>query len=431
LQNLWLLILGLIYFLLVLIAQIYYIAASIRRKDVISDSFLRSLPEEPFVSIIVPTYNEENNIVTCLKSLQALNYSNFEIILSDGGSQDRTVELAKPYADQIIIENEVPEGWIGKNRGCHLGYQKAKGNILLFTDADTEHTPDSLRITVSMLLKKKAGLLSLLPYQKVEKWWESIVPINFFISHLVSGGIDKVNNPKKRFSFVAVGLYMMWTREAYNFIGGHKRLKASIIEDYAFARLVKKDLQALYYMDGNKLVFARMYPDSIKHCWTGFKKCVYAGAKLTPPRRITATLVFIFYGLLSPVAITLSAVYWTSWIPLVLTIIAHILLLITFYVYWRNKGKHYWIIYVFFPLMMLMFLITILASALELTVRKTTEWKGRIYRPDLRAGLNNHKENDQVMADDSEKKLTQSKIKDLDSTKHTTQKIMKKREKPA
>ena len=205
-QNIWLLILGLIYFLLVLIAQIYYIAASIRRKDVISDSFIRSLPEEPFVSIIVPTYNEENNIVTCLKSLRALNYSNFEIILSDGGSQDRTVELAKPYADQILIENEVPEGWIGKNRGCHLGFAKAKGDILLFTDADTEHTPDSLRITVSMLLEKKAGLLSLLPYQKVEKWWESIVPINFFISHLVSGGIDKVYQGNK-------GILQVWKAE--------------------------------------------------------------------------------------------------------------------------------------------------------------------------------------------------------------------------
>lgn len=420
-----------IYLALVIIALLYYISASIQKKDIISDSFLKSLPKEPFVSIIVPTFNEENNIVKCLKSLRAQNYSSFEIILSDGGSQDRTVELAKPFADQIVIENKVPEGWIGKNRGCHLGYKKANGEILLFTDADTEHKPDALRITVSMLLEKKAGLLSLNPYHNVVKWWESIVPINFFISRLVSGGIARVNNPKKRYSFVAVGIYMMWTRDAYEKIGGHERLKNSIIEDYAFARLVKKDLQALYYMEGNRLVYASMYPESIRHCWTGFKKCLYAGVKLTPPRRMIASLTFIFWGLLTPVAITLSAVYWTGYLPLILTIISHLLLLVLFAIYLRNKGRHHWIIYVFFPIMMLMFLITLLSSAIELVFRKTTTWKGRIYKPDLRAGLNNHKESDQVMADDSEKELIHSKIKDSDTTKHTTQKIMKKQEKPA
>ncbi|MBK5112213.1 MAG: glycosyltransferase [Candidatus Heimdallarchaeota archaeon] len=419
-QYLWLLILGIIYALLVVIALIYYISASVQKKDIISDSYLRSLPEEPFVSIIVPTYNEENNIVKCLKSLREQNYSNFEIILSDGGSQDRTVELAKPYADQIIIEKKVPEGWIGKNRGCHLGFTKAKGDILLFTDADTEHTPDSLRITVSMLLEKKVGLLSLLPYQNVKKWWESIVPINFFVSRLVSGGIARVNNPKKRYSFVAVGLYMMWTRKAYNQIGGHERLKNSIIEDYAFARLVKKNLQALYYMEGNKLVYASMYPDSVKHCWTGFKKCLYAGTKLTPPRRMIASLTFIFYGLLSPVAITLSAVYWVSYIPLVLTILAHLLLLVVFWTYWRGKGKHLWIIYVFFPIMMLMFLVTLLSSAIELALRKTTEWKGRIYKPNLQAGLNNNEEKSLDINAEDEKDSSKTKVKRIDTSKQTT-----------
>ncbi|MHA1171574.1 MAG: glycosyltransferase family 2 protein, partial [Candidatus Heimdallarchaeota archaeon] len=96
-QNLWLFILGMIYLALVIIALLYYISASIQKKDIISDSFLKYLPKEPFVSIIVPTFNEENNIVKCLKSLRAQNYSSFEIILSDGGSQDRTVELAKPF----------------------------------------------------------------------------------------------------------------------------------------------------------------------------------------------------------------------------------------------------------------------------------------------------------------------------------------------
>jgi chlorobactene glucosyltransferase len=93
------------------------------------------------VSVIVPAYNEENNIRKCLKSLKALDYPNFEIILVDGGSTDKTVEVCSKLLDpdNIIVSDGLPEGWIGKSWACHLGQQKAKGEVLLFTDAVTEH----------------------------------------------------------------------------------------------------------------------------------------------------------------------------------------------------------------------------------------------------------------------------------------------------
>ncbi|NPE09442.1 MAG: glycosyltransferase [Asgard group archaeon] len=64
--------------------------------------------EQPFVSIIVPTYNEESNIALCLQSLKELNYSRYEIIVSDGGSTDRTVEMAKSFVDKVVIDKIVP-----------------------------------------------------------------------------------------------------------------------------------------------------------------------------------------------------------------------------------------------------------------------------------------------------------------------------------
>lgn len=386
----WLTIISIIYLFFVGIALLYYLTISIRKKEPFNDQYLRSLEKEPFVSIIVPTYNEENNIEKCLKSLKALNYSNFEIILSDGGSTDKTVEIAKKYADIVIVEKELPEGWIGKNYGCYLGAEAAQGEILLFTDADTWHKPESLGITVSVLLKQKAGLFTMLPYQEIKKWWESIIPIYFFMSHITSGGIKRINDPKEHNSFLGIGQYLLFTREAYDKIGGHMRIKGSIIEDYAFARIVKMQLHSLYYTCCRKIVHVHMYPESFKHCWTGFKKVLYAGTKLAPPRRITISLIFALITIISPVMIVLTAIYATSIIWVIIMVFVYLLKLIAFVIHWHNKGRHFWITYLFFPFLMLFFIFTMIASTFEITIKKTTVWKGRKYHPDLRAGLNDY-----------------------------------------
>ncbi|HUT79967.1 MAG TPA: glycosyltransferase [Candidatus Bathyarchaeia archaeon] len=406
-EKLWLLIVCSIYFALVFVSLLYYIIITVGKRDRISDQLLRSLATEPFVSIIVPTYNEEKNIQRCLTSLRQLNYSNFEIIVSDGGSKDNTISIARPLANQIIVDEKLPEDWIGKNYGCHLGYKAAKGSILLFTDADTTHSPDSLRIAVSMLLEKKAGLLTIFPYQQLQKWWESIVPIHFFLSHFVSGGPRQVNDPRRTHNYVALGQYMMFSREAYEKIGGHARLYRSIIEDYAFARVIKTELQSLYYLRSSKLVYTRMYPDSFMDCWNGFKKVLYAGIKLTPPRRIVFTLIYIFWGILSPVAIVLTAIYAESIYLIIAPPISLGLLILTFVLVWTNKGRHFWITYLFFPILMIVFIISVIASMVEMVVRKTTTWKGRKYTPDLNAGL---EDGQQVQSSTSHQNIFESNL---------------------
>jgi len=389
-MQLWLKILSISYLVSVAIALLYYFLISFKGKEIPTDNYLQKARREPFVSIILPTLNEENNIEKCLRSLRSLNYRNYEIILSDGGSTDNTVALAKPFVDQIVVKKDAPEDWVGKNYGCHLGFEKALGEILLFTDADTIHAPDSLRIFVSTLLEKRAALVTIFPYQELKKWWESIVPIYFFLSHLTSGGLKKVNDPNETDSFLGVGQYLLFTREAYESLGGHLRLKGSIIEDYAFARIVKKQLQALYYAPSDKLVKAQMYPESFRHCWTGFKKVLYAGTKLTPPRRIIITLIYCLTTIFSPAMIILMAVFQQQTFWLLVMIVVHFFLIATFAFYWNNKGRHFWLTYLFFPFLMLFFIFTLIASTLELLISKTTTWKGRKYKPDLRAGLNGY-----------------------------------------
>jgi len=369
-----------------MVTTIYYVIITTQKKEMFTDEFLRTKPFEPFVSIIVPTYNEEKNIEACLQSLQALNYSRYEIIVSDGGSTDDTVQLAKLYTKKVIVDTTVPAGWIGKNYGCFLACEIAQGEILLFTDADTRHTPNSLRIAVSTLLAKKADLLTIFPYQKLSRWWESIIPLYYFLSLFVSGGIKKVNDPKNEDNFVAIGQYLLFTKKGYNQIGGHARIKGSIIDDYALAKLIKKELHSLYYLDCSRLIYTEMYPDSLSHCWSGLKKFLYAGVVLTPPRRIITTLVMIFWALLAPIMIILTVLYGDSWGLLGTILFSYALLLLLFNFYWTNKGSQHWLTYLLFPVQMLMFIVLMVTSLVESTITKTTVWKGRKYTPDLSAG---------------------------------------------
>jgi len=88
------------------------------------------------VSIIIPTLNEEELIADCLQSLRNQSFKDFEIIVIDGGSTDRTVEIAKEYTDKVIL---APDSKIGEAR--LIGVKEASGNIIVSTDADTVHPP--------------------------------------------------------------------------------------------------------------------------------------------------------------------------------------------------------------------------------------------------------------------------------------------------
>lgn len=383
--SIFLIIGGSVYLFIILFGLLYFIVSTSRSSKVLPRTPIEDDFKEPFVSIIVPTYNEEKNIANCLQTLKNLEYSNYELILSDGGSTDKTVEIAKKMIDKIIVDERLPNGWIGKNYGCHLGYKEAKGEYLLFVDADTKHTPISLNHFMKIALERNAALVSVFPFQRIKRWWEAINPVLYFASYLTYGGNNSVNDPRKKNSHTASGQYMLFKREDYEKIGGHEYLKGSIIEDLALSRRVKTKLGRLFFIDGSKLVTTRMYPDSPKQCWNGWKKCVFPGTKLTQPRRITGALMWFLWGLIAPVAIILTALY-TPWYYLLIACFLYFLDAFAIFIYWNRKGTHQWVTYVFFPIVVFMFCIILGYSALELTISKKTTWRGREYEPDLFAG---------------------------------------------
>ena len=380
------------YLILVFFALFYLLGTISGKKGVMPKRPVKDDYEQPFVSIIVPTYNEESNIALCLQSLKELNYSRYEIIVSDGGSTDRTVEMAKSFVDKVVIDEIVPPGWVGKNWGCHLGYKEAKGDYLLFVDADTEHTPESLKHFIKVAMERNAALVSVFPFQRIKSWWEAINPVFYFASNLTYGGRNSVNNPDKQKSYTASGQYMLFNRKDYEKFGGHEALKGSIVEDLALARVVKTKLRRLFFIDGTKLVYTRMYPDSPRQCWNGWKKCLFPGTKLTPPKQITGALLWFLWGMFAPVALSLTIRFYLlnpvglQWLYILFAAILYVVCGSSVFIYWNKKGAHQWVTYTFYPIVFFMFCFLLGYSALELVITKKTTWRGREYEPDLFVG---------------------------------------------
>ena len=107
----------------------------------------------PLVSIIIVNWNAKEDLKECLGSLSTIDYLNYEIILVDNGSTDGSVSLVrKQFPEVIIVESDKNLGFA---EGNNLGYQKSKGEYILFLNNDTIVTRDFLRELVNFIKGKK------------------------------------------------------------------------------------------------------------------------------------------------------------------------------------------------------------------------------------------------------------------------------------
>ena len=339
----------------------------------------------PFVSIIVPTLEEEGNIETCLKSLENLDYPPKEIIVVDGGSVDKTVEIASKFDVKVIVDSNLPENWIGKSYGCHLGFQAAKGDILLFTDADTYHTPSSLRTTVLHTLSTEAKLFSVLPYQKAEKWYEYLLSFLFFLSLLATGPTDNINNQYNKDSYLGIGQYMMFTREGYNEIGGHMAVINSLVDDLALAKLCKEKELKLSFISSTSLVTTRMYPNGFVDFFHGFRKSISGGLLTVVPWRLIFIILWMIYFVLAPYFMINSFIIYDSWflwdytIGIIVNISLYLIYALTIHWYWRKKGDMKWYILLFYPITMIVNFIVVGLGIYSALRGSKVKWKTRYY----------------------------------------------------
>lgn len=103
------------------------------------------------LSIIIPTLNEEKYLPRLLDSIKSQDYVDYEIIVADAGSIDRTVAIATSYDCQVVLGGLPAKG---RNEGAKV----AKGDILLFLDADVVLSPHFLKNAAAEFSERKLGV---------------------------------------------------------------------------------------------------------------------------------------------------------------------------------------------------------------------------------------------------------------------------------
>src|ERR1700736_5380432 len=222
------------------------------------------------VSVIVPARNEEACLGACLESLVAQIDVDFEIIVVDDASADRTRELAQSFPRVRVVDADPPAaGGTGKNNAMAAGSRVAGGEWLLFTDADTVHLPGSLARAVAEAKQRSAALLSYSPEQEVHGFWENAVMSVIFAELAATYRPSLVSDPRSP-AAAANGQYILITREAYDAIGGHAAVSSSLLEDVALAKAVKASGREILFRFGGVAVRTRMYRSfaQLREGWT-------------------------------------------------------------------------------------------------------------------------------------------------------------------
>jgi len=225
---------------------------------------------QPQVSVIVPARNEEACLADCLQSLAAQTGVAFEIIVVDDHSTDRTREIALSFpAVRVLETGPLPEGWTGKNNAVTTGARQARGQCLLFTDADTVHLPGSLAAALKETQENGADLLSYSPEQIAVTFWEMATLPVVFAELARQYSPSKVSDPASPLA-AANGQYILIRRETYDAVGGHAAVAGNILEDVALARAVKSSGRKIRFRYGANAVRTRMYRNyrQLRDGWT-------------------------------------------------------------------------------------------------------------------------------------------------------------------
>ena len=238
------------------------------------------IDENPLVSVLVPARNEEDIIEECIRSLCNQTYSNYEVIVLNDHSTDATGEilarLTSEFPQLTIMEGGIlPSHWIGKPHACHQLAMKAKGEYLLFTDADTIHDSRSITSLVHFTKKNQIDMLSAVPKQQLHLFWEHVaVPFihTLYLTYLPHDLIMK--NPNPQFA-AANGQALLFKRESYQAIGGHTAVANSIAEDIDLAIRMKTFGKKLCHASAGEIIACRMYRTS-QDVFTGFSKNAFA-----------------------------------------------------------------------------------------------------------------------------------------------------------
>ncbi len=265
------------------------------------------------VSILVPARNEEASIEACVRAALAALPMDGELVVCDDHSTDRTPQILERLGAEprlrVITPPPLPVGWVGKPHACHHLALAARGEHLLFVDADVTLAPDALRRLADLRERYDAEVISAFPDQTLLTAAEAHLMPLLTLTYTAWLPLALVwASPDPRF-LAANGQVLMVSRDAYDRLGGFAAVRDAVVDDMAFCRRAKEQRTRVVFADGRDVARCRMYASG-GALWRGFTKNLYEGLGERPERLAGAMMVYGWAFVLPYLALLLGATAW-------------------------------------------------------------------------------------------------------------------------
>ena len=267
-------------------------------------------PPLPSVSILVPARDEERGIEAGVGSLLSQIYPDYEVIVVDDGSTDATAAILARLAAEssrlrVLRGEEPPEGWLGKPHALWQAARAARGELLLFVDADVRYDPRTLSEAVAFLRSRPADFLALLPRLEARGFWENVL-MSYLAVTIFFGPAWLLLSPKSRGIAAGGGAGNLLWRGVYDAVGGHAALRDSVVDDVRLATTVKAAGFATAVARAEHRVAVRMYR-GFREVWDGFTKNIAYGFHGVLGWFLMSTTLVTFLAMTAPWAALLAS----------------------------------------------------------------------------------------------------------------------------
>lgn len=326
------------------------------------------------LSILIPARDEEPNIGECLSLVTSQGPIVTEILVYDDHSVDATAQvvsehIARDARISLFKPTPLPDGWCGKTFACAQLAQRARGEWLLFVDADTRLQPNAVEQMLAAAKTHQATLLSLWPRLEMHSFWERVLMplLNFVVFTLYPAPLAS-RRPFDPSLGLGHGACMLARRDVYETVGGHGAVRDQLFEDVRLAQLWRRQGFYSLCLDGQDLVGVRMY-GSLREIWSGFQKNFFPAFR--NQRSFWLFLALHAGCFVAPFVLALIAFSWIFLGAVAGTLAMRVLLTVRF--------KHSWWSIFLHPVAEATLIALGLTSWLRFKRGRGVEWKGRRY----------------------------------------------------
>ena len=375
---------GIVYIAILVLSFISFIIAIFNLRFLSSlNTFVTNsepLTAKPFVSILVPARNEEGNILKCLKSLVDQNYDPLEILVLDDRSTDETARIIKELACssskiRFLEGTPLPQGWVGKNWACHQLFKQASGKLLLFVDADTILSQESVLAAVKAYEKKSVDLLTILPQRTASCLterlmfplmdWALFCWIPMKLAH-------RIQTPLLSATF---GQFMLFNAHAYRKIGGHKKIFDNPLDDFSLGRLIMKQGLTWALISGSTDIRVLPYKGNVA-AFKAVSRSVFPALYYRISTLLMLSFVILLLGVVPPLTLAISAIVYPENNDFTLILAASTALVTATWFIVCRKFKHRVLMVPFYPISMSLMVLAAFHSLFTHGLGTTT-WKDR------------------------------------------------------